>query len=154
MRKWEVPCSSEWGSEKQQKKKIQKMCLPVEHTSSSQNMGVPYYFMMWNCKYHGYHDMYYNNVQLISLSVKPHTSDIWRVSDVLQVLPLFSERLQSLEQCLMDVGQGTGWPPLSIVPVYLIGVAAAMQVRYHIFIYSCCFNFLSIMTAKRTGLYV
>ncbi|PNF39999.1 hypothetical protein B7P43_G15450 [Cryptotermes secundus] len=44
-----------------------------------------------------------------------------------KVLPLFAERLQSLEQSLMDVGQGAGWPPLSIVPVYLIGVVASVQ---------------------------
>ncbi|XP_021937822.1 lisH domain and HEAT repeat-containing protein KIAA1468-like isoform X2 [Zootermopsis nevadensis] len=44
-----------------------------------------------------------------------------------KVIPLFTERLQNLEQCLTDIGQGAGWPSLSIVPVYLIAVVASVQ---------------------------
>ena len=50
----------------------------------------------------------------------------------LQVQPLFIERLQDLEQKLMDISQGSGWPSLSIVPVYLIGVVASMQVSIYL----------------------
>jgi len=59
-------------------------------------------------------------------------SEICSLSNILQVLPLFAERLLSLEQCLMDVGQGAAWPPLSILPVYLIGVVASVQVWYYV----------------------
>ncbi|XP_069701255.1 RAB11-binding protein RELCH homolog [Periplaneta americana] len=44
-----------------------------------------------------------------------------------KIQPLFAERLQNLEKSLMDVGQGSGWPSLSLVPVYLIGVVASIQ---------------------------
>ncbi|KAJ9580267.1 hypothetical protein L9F63_004080, partial [Diploptera punctata] len=45
----------------------------------------------------------------------------------LKVQPLFVKKLQHLEQRLMDVGQGTNWPSLTIVPLYLLGVISSMQ---------------------------